>query len=238
MEQLLSPPSWLFAPPGRLWGVAGDSPSAVRAATLDLWRALRSAAGEGRPYVVLAPADEVEDALEAVRAHDPGAGRAVPLPRWWQVADPAAWRPDDAPDGAWVLALGLPPGWLPTFQAWRGDRPAVIGFTRRNPPVGALPWVLTVSSWLQAAEAAPGSPAPGGGQRLPKARAVRFADGQIVFDLTNGGELRFPLGHFPRLAAAAPAERAAWRIVWDGEAVRWDALDEDISLRLLLTGEC
>ncbi|MCL6564203.1 MAG: DUF2442 domain-containing protein [Firmicutes bacterium] len=73
---------------------------------------------------------------------------------------------------------------------------------------------------------------------LPKARAVRFVDGQVVFELTNGGELRFPLDHFPRLAAATPAERAAWRIVWDGEAVRWDAIDEDVSLRLLLTGEC
>lgn len=74
--------------------------------------------------------------------------------------------------------------------------------------------------------------------RMPKAQAVRFTENQIVFELTNGGELCFPLDLFPRLASAPPELRARWRLAWDGEAVRWDELDEDVSLRLLLTGEC
>ncbi|CAB1129436.1 conserved protein of unknown function [Candidatus Hydrogenisulfobacillus filiaventi] len=73
--------------------------------------------------------------------------------------------------------------------------------------------------------------------RLPKVTGVRFVEDWIAFDLTNGGELRFPLSAFPVLAAASPELRAEWRIWLDGEAVRWDALDEDISVRLLLTGE-
>ena len=73
---------------------------------------------------------------------------------------------------------------------------------------------------------------------LPRAMAVRFDNGHIIFDLSNRGSLAFPLDEFPRLARATPEERTQWRLVWNGEAVRWDNLDEDISLRVLLTGEC
>lgn len=73
---------------------------------------------------------------------------------------------------------------------------------------------------------------------LPHATAVRFDDGHIIFDLSNRGSLAFPLDEFPRLAAASPEERNKWRLVWNGEAVRWDGLDEDISLCVLPSGEC
>lgn len=73
---------------------------------------------------------------------------------------------------------------------------------------------------------------------LPRTTAVRFDNDHIIFELSNGGSLVFPLDEFPRLAAATPDERKQWRLVWNGEAVRWDNLDEDISLRILLTGEC
>lgn len=73
---------------------------------------------------------------------------------------------------------------------------------------------------------------------LPKATDIRFDDHSIIFVLSNGGQLIFPLRHFPRLAQATPEQRQQWRLVWQGEAIRWDELDEDISVRQLLTGEC
>ncbi len=74
--------------------------------------------------------------------------------------------------------------------------------------------------------------------RLPKVTDVRFENDKIIFLLTNGGELAFRLDEFPRLHNAAPEHRERWRLVWDGEAIRWDDIDEDISIRRLLTGEC
>ena len=73
---------------------------------------------------------------------------------------------------------------------------------------------------------------------LPTATGVRFRRGRVVFVLSNGGELSFPLDRFPRLENASPTQRAAWRLRWDGAAIRWDDIDEDISMRVLLTGSC
>ena len=73
---------------------------------------------------------------------------------------------------------------------------------------------------------------------LLRATGVRFSRGRVVFVLSNGGELCFPLDRFPHLAAASAAQRAAWRLRWDGAAIRWDDTDEDVSMRVLLTGSC
>ena len=73
---------------------------------------------------------------------------------------------------------------------------------------------------------------------LPRATAVRCTATRVVFVLSNGGELSFPLDDFPRLQAASPKQRAGWVLRWSGEAVRWEDIDEDVSMRVLLTGEC
>ena len=73
---------------------------------------------------------------------------------------------------------------------------------------------------------------------LPRALRVRFTKTRIVFVLSNGGKLSFPLHRFPTLAAASPAQRTEWELRWDGAAIRWASIDEDVSMRVLLTGPC
>lgn len=74
----------------------------------------------------------------------------------------------------------------------------------------------------------------------PVAKSVRIDEAavQLCIALTNGGELRFPLQHFPRLARATPEERQQWTIWGGGQFVRWDVIDEDISVPQLLAGVC
>jgi hypothetical protein len=60
---------------------------------------------------------------------------------------------------------------------------------------------------------------------------------RFFFYLTDGRTLSVPLVWFPRLLAATPAQLAEWRLVGGGEGIRWEALDEDLSVRGLLRGE-
>ena len=73
---------------------------------------------------------------------------------------------------------------------------------------------------------------------LPRALRLRFTKRRIVFVLSNGGELSFPLHRFPTLVAASPVQRAEWELRWEGAAIRWASIDEDVSMRVLLTGPC
>ncbi len=56
--------------------------------------------------------------------------------------------------------------------------------------------------------------------------------------LADGRELSVPLTWFPQLERATVAQRADYRI-WDGgAAVRWEEIDEDISVPILLGLPC
>ena len=57
---------------------------------------------------------------------------------------------------------------------------------------------------------------------------VWFKDGRIYAKLDNGETLSRSLVDFPLLLNATNAERADFRIVHEGEALRWDNIDEDI----------
>ena len=57
---------------------------------------------------------------------------------------------------------------------------------------------------------------------------VWFKDGRIYATLDNGETLSRSLVDFPLLLNATNAERADFRIVHEGEALRWDNIDEDI----------
>ncbi|WP_240695903.1 DUF2442 domain-containing protein [Candidatus Chloroploca sp. Khr17] len=52
--------------------------------------------------------------------------------------------------------------------------------------------------------------------------------------LADGRELSIPLVWFPRLLRATPEQRQSWQLIGQGEGIRWDALDEDISVASLL----
>lgn len=72
--------------------------------------------------------------------------------------------------------------------------------------------------------------------RIAAAREVRITAGEIQVELVDGRAVVAPLGWFPRLAHATPAERNTWRLIGRGEGVHWPALDEDISVEHLLLG--
>lgn len=66
------------------------------------------------------------------------------------------------------------------------------------------------------------------------ARRVRFADDRMYVVLRDGREIEVSLDDFPRLANASPAQRKRWRLIARGRGLHWPALDEDISVAILL----
>ena len=66
---------------------------------------------------------------------------------------------------------------------------------------------------------------------------VECTDDELHVTLTDGRRLSVPLVWFPRLLAATPSQRADWRLIGGGEGIRWESLDEDLSVRGLLRGE-
>jgi hypothetical protein len=55
--------------------------------------------------------------------------------------------------------------------------------------------------------------------------------------LTDGRVVSVPLVWFPRLADASPRQRSDWQLIGGGIGVRWEAIDEDISVASLLRPE-
>jgi hypothetical protein len=52
----------------------------------------------------------------------------------------------------------------------------------------------------------------------------------------NGGlEIATPVARFPRLALATAEQKAHWRLIGRGDGVHWPDVDEDISVRTLLS---
>lgn len=69
------------------------------------------------------------------------------------------------------------------------------------------------------------------------AASVECTDDELIVALSEGRTLSVPLAWFPRLLGATAAERADWRLIGSGEGIRWESLDEDLSVRGLLRGE-
>lgn len=76
---------------------------------------------------------------------------------------------------------------------------------------------------------------PGGATLAVKAalaERVRCDDEQIYVTLTDGREVTAPLSQ--RLRRATPAQRRAGRVEDFGTALRWDDIDEDLSVAGIL----
>lgn len=67
-----------------------------------------------------------------------------------------------------------------------------------------------------------------------KAEKVFYRDDRLVVLLTDEREISVPLRWFPRLLKANDEQRAAWRLIGDGEGIHWEEIDEDISVAGLL----
>ena len=72
---------------------------------------------------------------------------------------------------------------------------------------------------------------------VPDAVDVEVTEDTLSVDLADGRTIAVPLGWYPRLEQANPAERANWRLIGKGQGIHWEDLDEDISIEGLLAGK-
>ena len=71
---------------------------------------------------------------------------------------------------------------------------------------------------------------------VPNAESVRVDDATLSVNLSDGRFISVPIAWFPRLSHATPEERDRWQLIGKGEGIRWEALDEDVSVEGLLAG--
>ena len=69
-------------------------------------------------------------------------------------------------------------------------------------------------------------------------RALRaWSRGRMVFlELTDGRELGFPADRFRLLRCASEAQITQVQLRMDGAALRWEEIDEDITVRGIVEG--
>lgn len=69
---------------------------------------------------------------------------------------------------------------------------------------------------------------------LPLAVDVSFPNDNLHVVLADGREISVPLLWFPDLKNAPAKQRKQWRLIGGGMGIRWEDLDEDISVESLL----
>lgn len=70
---------------------------------------------------------------------------------------------------------------------------------------------------------------------LCRAKQVIFEETKLKVELTDGREISVPLVWFPKLMKATEVERNQWRLIAGGVGIHWESLDEDLSVRGLLS---
>ncbi|HBR58641.1 MAG TPA: DUF2442 domain-containing protein [Blastocatellia bacterium] len=68
----------------------------------------------------------------------------------------------------------------------------------------------------------------------PLAVDVACSDESLQVALADGREIFVPLSWFPRLENAFPRDRKNWRLIGGGLGIRWETIDEDVSVENLL----
>ena len=71
---------------------------------------------------------------------------------------------------------------------------------------------------------------------IDSARSAVYRDGMIVLTMRSGAELSFPVAQNPRLARGTPGQLGNIEISPFG--LHWPELDEDLSIRGILGGDC
>lgn len=71
---------------------------------------------------------------------------------------------------------------------------------------------------------------------VPEAEDVTVTDDTLTVEFSDGRTISVPLAWYPRLVHAAQEERDNWELVGDGRGIRWEALDEDLSVEGLIAG--
>ncbi|MBV9021928.1 MAG: DUF2442 domain-containing protein [Ktedonobacteraceae bacterium] len=63
---------------------------------------------------------------------------------------------------------------------------------------------------------------------------VQFDSERMHVRLIDGRVISVPLTWFPRLLHATPEQRNRWELIISGKGLRWEEIDEDISIKGLL----
>jgi hypothetical protein len=69
----------------------------------------------------------------------------------------------------------------------------------------------------------------------PKIIDLSFTADSLQVILADGREVSAPLEWFPRLRDANEKQRKNWRLIGGGIGIHWEEIDEDISVKSLLT---
>jgi hypothetical protein len=69
-----------------------------------------------------------------------------------------------------------------------------------------------------------------------RARKVKATRETLRVDLTDGRTIIVPTYWYPRLLLATAKQRSNYKLLGDGEGIRWPAVDEDLSVVGLLRG--
>ena len=69
----------------------------------------------------------------------------------------------------------------------------------------------------------------------PRVIELSFTADSIRVVLADGREVTAPLEWFPRLRDADEKQRKNWRLIGRGVGVHWEDIDEDISVKSLLS---
>jgi hypothetical protein len=68
----------------------------------------------------------------------------------------------------------------------------------------------------------------------PLAVDVSFVSDMLQVELADGRAIGVPLEWFPDLEKASPKVRRNWTLIGGGLGIRWEELDEDVSVESLL----
>ena len=71
---------------------------------------------------------------------------------------------------------------------------------------------------------------------VPDAMTIEVTEDNITAELSDGRTISVPLGWYPRLVHATPAERNNWELIGTGQGIHWPDLDEDLSVEGFLAG--
>jgi hypothetical protein len=71
---------------------------------------------------------------------------------------------------------------------------------------------------------------------IPCAVSAKVTSDSLIVELDDGRTISAPVSWYPRLHHATASERANLRFTGRGEGIRWDEIDEDISIDSLLAG--
>jgi hypothetical protein len=71
---------------------------------------------------------------------------------------------------------------------------------------------------------------------VPHAVSVLIDEDTLTVELDDGRTVSVPVAWYPRLFHASKEERGNWRLIGKGQGIRWENVDEDISVEGILAG--